>query len=636
MPKQAAQFPYRPDIDGLRAVAVLAVILFHAFPSRVPGGFLGVDVFFVISGFLITGLIVKRREAGTFTLADFYARRARRLFPALGLVLVSSLLAGAFLLLASEYAELGRQALSAVLFVPNFYFASETGYFDLGQDRSFLIHLWSLGVEEQFYLAWPLLLLGCLRLPVRPAIPIAILTAASFLFCLWLTSVDQPQAFYSPLARAWELGVGAMLALSAPRPPRPLANHLLSAAGLALIAAPLFLGMLEGASFPGWAAAIPVAGTAMVVAAGPAGWGNVLLSWKPAVAVGLISYPLYLWHWPLLSFAHVANNFETPPLWLRAALLLAATLLAWATYRLVERPLRRVQPAALFAGMAAIGCAALGVLLAGGLPNRPANETERRQFIVHYRELRISGLARLYRRECSFYVERRSNRAVETMPPACTQAGAAGTAFLWGDSHAQALSWGLRRQLPPGFALAQVTTPGCPPAIGADLGRRFAGKTSLERACRRSNGFAVREIARLRPHIVFIAQRDGHDRRDWNAIGNKLRELGVRQVVLVGPVPRWFPSLPRIVTAHHWPLQAEFIATGLESEPLAADRRMRERAPSPSFRYVSLIPDLCTPRGCRARAGEELLVVDTEHLSASGSLLAGRLIAAQIRSRPRR
>ncbi|HZF93244.1 MAG TPA: acyltransferase family protein [Allosphingosinicella sp.] len=635
MPTRAAPFPYRADIDGLRAVAVLAVILFHAFPSHVPGGFLGVDVFFVISGFLITGLIVKRREAGTFTLADFYGQRARRLFPALGLVLLASLLAGALLLLASEYSELARQALSAVLFVPNFYFATETGYFDLGQDRSFLIHLWSLGVEEQFYLVWPLILLGCLRLPVRPAIPVALLTGASFLFCLWLTSADQPQAFYSPLARAWELGVGAILALSAAEPPRARASRLLSGAGLALIAAALFLGMLGGARFPGWAAAIPVAGTAMVIAAGPSGWGNVLLSWKPAVAIGLISYPLYLWHWPLLSFAHAACNFETPPLSLRIALLLAATILAWGTYRLVELPLRRARPATLFAGMAAIGCAALGVLLAAGLPDRPANENERRQFIATYRELRLSGLAPLYRRECAF-VEWRSNKAVETMPAACTQAGAAGTAFLWGDSHAQALSWGLRRQLPPGFALAQVTTPGCPPAVGAELGRRFAGKTSLERACRRSNGFAVREIARLRPHIVFIAQRDGHDRRDWNAVGSRLRELGVRQVVVVGPVPRWFPSLPRIVTAHHWPLEAEFIATGLEREPLAVDRRMRERAPSPSFRYVSLIPDLCTRSGCRARAGEELLVVDTEHLSASGSLLAARLVAAQIWGRPRR
>ena len=258
---------YRGDVDGLRAVAVLLVIGFHFFPRYVPGGFIGVDVFFVISGFLITRLIVVGLEDGSFTLADFYARRIRRIFPALALVLAVSLVAGWLLLFPLDYRDLGKHAAAAAVFIANFTFLNEAGYFDTSSELKPLLHLWSLGVEEQFYIVWPVLMLLAWRWRYSPFLIAAGLLVASFAWNVWLTGSNQLAAFYLPFTRFWELMLGGILAIAslvaADRGgPSARIREALSLSGLALLAAAVVLISRERA-FPGWWAALPTIGTAL-------------------------------------------------------------------------------------------------------------------------------------------------------------------------------------------------------------------------------------------------------------------------------------------------------------------------------------------------------------------------------------
>lgn len=337
---------YRADVDGLRALAIIAVVAFHAFPGKVPGGFVGVDVFFVISGFLISTIIFSSLEQGRFSLLEFYDRRIRRIFPALLLVLAASLVVGWYLLLRGEYSQLGRHTAGGALFIQNFILYGESGYFDTAAERKPLLHLWSLAIEEQFYLFWPLLLTLVWKNHsnmFRVTLVIALLSFTASLYLIQRGSAVA--AFYLPVTRLWELMLGGALAYVALHRPELLDRQrdLRAVLGLALIVSALFL--LNGASdFPGWWALLPTLGALLVMSAGPHAWVNrTLLSNRVMVWFGLISYPLYLWHWPLLAFPRIVDDGllgrET-----KAVAILAAILLAWATYRYVERPIRRADP----------------------------------------------------------------------------------------------------------------------------------------------------------------------------------------------------------------------------------------------------------------------------------------------------
>jgi peptidoglycan/LPS O-acetylase OafA/YrhL len=344
---------YRADIDGLRAVAVVLVVAFHAFPAAVTGGFIGVDVFFVISGYLITGLILSDLRSSSFTFAGFYARRARRILPALAVVLAAVLALGWWLgLLPTPYQSLGLHTLAGALFFPNLVSWSEVGYFDVAAEEKPLLHLWSLGVEEQFYLVWPVLLLILSKRWRWLTVSLSMIVAVSFVYSLYATAYQPAAAFYSPLSRLWELGVGGILASTNWR----AKNRLLSLLGLALVVGSA-LALQKTSPFPGALALFPVAGAALVIVA-----GSPLLAHKWPVSIGLISYPLYLWHWPLLSFAAMSDQNSTL---VRMALVAASVILAALTMALIERPIRfgRLRPVGVsvsFTAMTVIaGCAAL-------------------------------------------------------------------------------------------------------------------------------------------------------------------------------------------------------------------------------------------------------------------------------------
>ncbi len=356
---------YRPDIDGLRAVAVGCVVCFHAFPNILKGGFVGVDVFFVISGFLISTIIFQGLENGRFSYFDFYSRRIKRIFPALAAVCAATLLTGWYVLLPDEFQLLGKHVAGGAGFVSNLVLWGESGYFDAAAESKPLLHLWSLGIEEQFYVVWPLVL-GLVWKRKRGFFVVTLLVAAiSFGINIATIHGSPVAAFYSPLSRFWELMIGGALAYIAMHKAALLKGYAdaRSIGGILLIASGAVELNTESA-FPGFWALPPTCGAFLLIAAGPDAWFNKhVLASRPMVWVGLISYPLYLWHWPVLVFYRIASGRLLTPAD-RIGAVIAACVLAYLTYRYLEQPMRRaasrIVPQTLGIAMACIG--ALGLL----------------------------------------------------------------------------------------------------------------------------------------------------------------------------------------------------------------------------------------------------------------------------------
>ena len=428
---------YRADVDGLRAVAILGVILFHA-NLGVPGGFAGVDVFFVISGFLITRIVTSEITAGSFSLLRFWERRARRILPALAVVVVACLVAGYFLLLPFGFEVLGQTALSVVLLSSNFFFWKTNNYFSPDAKENPLLHTWSLGVEEQFYLLYPLLLLLLLpRGKVMAVVGLSALCAASLWCSVSWVSSHPVAAFYLLPSRAWEMGLGGLVALHECRI-RGWKREYLSWGGLLAVVASFAL-LSRYTPFPGWSALPAVAGTALVIWSGSGLAGNTrppapnrLLSLQPLVFIGLISYSLYLWHWPFFAF-HRYLFGQPAPAGLGLLYLVCALALSVASYRWIEQPIRRKvllpDRKAVFwfwAGSTA-AIAALGFLLAftDGWPGRISPQA--REFES------LQGQPRN-----AFF--QAGPEGAHVMQASLGAADLPAKVFVWGDSHAMALA----------------------------------------------------------------------------------------------------------------------------------------------------------------------------------------------------
>jgi peptidoglycan/LPS O-acetylase OafA/YrhL len=450
---------WRGDIDGLRAFAVLSVMLHHYFPSAVRGGFIGVDVFFVISGFLIGGILLDAFAQNRFSLLDFYARRARRILPALLLVLLTCLALGGYVLLPDDYGNLGKHTAGGAGFVSNLLLYGEAGYFDNAAETKILLHLWSLGVEEQFYLVFPLFLWMFAAVaaagPWREktgrtiVVGIVLLAVLSFGWNLAVYKSSPDFDFYMPMTRFWELFAGVLLAAGKPWwAGRSLAvKNWLSVLGfLLLLYALLKTGQRH---FPGVVALMPVLGAVLLIATGMRGhaqeagkmaWFNRLLAWKPLAWVGLISYPLYLWHWPLLSFARIILG-EMPAAGLRWALMALAVVLAWGTCKLVERPLRfgrRPGLKAIALGVALVLTGLIGWGVSGQHGSDPVRQQDKtapaltdEACLKRHADLRRTLIRILGWKGGSFQPYCRYVEAHDV------ESDTQRTVVVWGDSHAQ-------------------------------------------------------------------------------------------------------------------------------------------------------------------------------------------------------
>lgn len=496
---------YRPDVDGLRALAVLSVLLFHAFPGALPGGFAGVDVFFVISGYLISDLILRDCEAGRFSLRQFYARRVRRIFPALLLVMAVFLGWGWLVLTAGEYEQLGRHVAAGAAFLGNFMFWREAGYFDNAADTKPMLHLWSLAIEEQFYLVWPLLLpLAWRRGRIGLGLLMLLALGGSFAASVWLADHDTVAGFYAPWSRAWELAAGASLALAQRRGWVRGAFWQMIAQPLGLILLALSLGLIRPAwPWPGAWALGPVIASVLLLGSGRAAQPDhrPWLAHPLWVGVGLISYPLYLWHWPLLSMARVLYS-QTPPAGVRALLLLAAAALAWLTFRFIERPVRfgprRRATVGILCGLM------LAMLLLGHVINRQRGWGWRHHALLNAdpATMVIGADRDRLRGDCP--LPRPWPEGLEW----CLRDGQSPVTYLvLGDSKGEALYYGLAREAPPsvgGLMMGPLSLLGDPQAGRNAQVNQWIDAHPEVRVIVLAN--ALRGLYRLDPETGFIAE----------------------------------------------------------------------------------------------------------------------------------
>jgi len=374
---------YRADVDGLRALAVVPVVLYHAKVAGFSGGFVGVDVFYVISGYLITSLILKDEERGRFSFASFYERRIRRIFPALFGVICFCTIVATILLAPKDFLAFGKSMLAMTFFATNILFARDTGdagYFGRTAENYSLLHTWSLSVEEQFYIFFPTILLLCTRRAKRGAKSLLVIIALiSFAICLWETKHRPVSAFYGFIPRAWELLLGALLAMRiVPHLDRRILRELLGVIGIAMLAWAVF-GFTDDTVFPGISVLLPCLGTCMVIYGGESGpsWAKSVLSFGPFVFIGVISYSLYLWHWPLIVFT---RYFSAADLTGRQKLIVisCSVLLAFISYEFIEAPFRGANSQfnrreIFLLGACATGvtaCIALAICVQHGFPGR--------------------------------------------------------------------------------------------------------------------------------------------------------------------------------------------------------------------------------------------------------------------------
>lgn len=471
---------YRADIDGLRAVAILSVVCFHAFPNWVKGGFIGVDIFFVISGFLISTIMIGSLERNSFSFVEFYIRRVKRIFPALLLVLSACFIFGWVALSAEEYKQLGKHIAGGAGFTSNFLLWNESGYFDSAAETKPLLHLWSLGVEEQFYIIWPLLLWFAWKWRSNLLLIAIVVGLLSFAWNIYEVRNDLSAAFYSPQTRFWELMAGSVLAYMTrhrqhiftnkfmhrldrwldsadkgrtPETKKKIFNSFQSLFGAVLIAIGFFVISKER-QFPGWWALLPIVGSVLIISAGAQAWLNrVVLSNRILVWFGLISFPLYLWHWPLLSFARIIQG-ETISEAVCFVIVLVSIGLAWLTYQLIERPLRfgknnNVKAISLAILMLLIGYVGFYTFERDGLSYRDRSngelegnigfdETNKYVDEIHHYRCKTEG---------SDYVINGSKLGDNI---GCLNSKASGKVdiALMGDSHAGHLFYGLAEQLP--------------------------------------------------------------------------------------------------------------------------------------------------------------------------------------------
>lgn len=614
----AYRLAYRPDVDGLRAIAVIAVLGYHLQISWVPGGFVGVDIFFVISGYLIGALILKEARAGSFSLVSFYARRVRRIAPAFGVMVSTVLVVSYFKLLPSEYVRFAWSAFYSALSVSNIYFYYHAGYFDAPASTQPLLHTWSLGVEEQFYLFFPVLVVivfKCARNRLNASI--ALILLCSFALSVYETLVAPRSAFYLAPARVWELLLGVLLVNQSWTAKLPsFARHLGATAGLAMIGFAITTFTYE-TPFPGAAALIPCLGAALVIAAGQSGGSLVgsALSLRPVVFVGLISYSLYLWHWPILFFVRFDSLVLTTRS--RVAVILFSLVAATLSWQFVEKPFRkrfRSLPDARvifggLTGLVSLATIALLVITGDGFPARFSPTA--RAFAQYLGE----GQAHFREGEC-FIVGPYTFADFDRAKCLGTQSGRKNYLLL-GDSHAAQLWYGLSAALPD-VNILQATAAGCKP--------RLRGEPRTDVSCALMMGFVFSEFLRGN-HVDRLLIAGRWVESDLTSLEKVLAWAKARDipVTLFGPMVEYDFALPRLLAEAAQMNDPKIVTDNRTPNDSKLDNQLRAVAVTYGARYISFYHLLCISSRCLDLTPEgSPLEFDTDHLTREGSLLVAR------------
>ena len=635
---------YRPDIDGLRAIAVLSVIGFHVAFNRVSGGFVGVDIFFVISGYLISSIIFKGLETGKFNLAAFYGSRIRRIFPSLVVVLITAWLVGWFFYLPDYYRQLGKYIFSGAGFISNLVSWQDSGYFAQIESGPLkpLLHLWSLGIEEQFYIVWPLMVAVAWKIWKKGSnliwLLIPIFVCSLTLNIYWVHSAPEA-AFYLPFPRFWELVMGSGLAytsLCKKQQVNTFLNRIFDHSemvfirnGVAIIGLLFIIGSIFGLdkdkSFPGWWALLPTIGTLLVISAGKEAWINKnVLSNHGLVFIGLISYPLYLWHWLLLSFAREVYYFDGIDRRLLSILAICvAILLSYALYTFVERPIRKgillkhknLTTPILTGLMILVGVAGFLTYQSNGFKGRVPEEVYKLLVKYNYFPEFRNGKCLLYGNQTEFSPECVEIKNSEMNFP---------LTMIWGDSHGAHLYRAIKElQHNHDFSLAQFTSSGCPPIFDFDL-----HKMPL---CRTINDDIRKRILQLKPTTIILAH-DWPQTLDQNALAGLGKTIGilrhseVKKIIMIGPVPHWYKSLPwalfRYTQSHQFAAIPSRMKSGLIENIEQLDIDMEKLAKNHGIDYISPYKTFCNSDGCLTTVGENekhLTSFDIAHLTLDGA-----------------
>lgn len=612
--------PYRPSIDGLRAVAVLAVMLFHAEVPGFSGGFIGVDVFFVISGYLITSIILKQQASNSFSLLRFYERRARRILPALFLVMTATLVASIFIVPPFRFAEISESAAAALTFTANIYFWATSDYFATAARLQPLIHTWSLGVEEQFYIVFPLLMIALAALKRSGLGWVFVALAALSLAVSEITARYYPDAaFYLPHARAYELLAGVLVALWRPAvgPLPAIAGTTMRSLGAILIAVPVF-AYHDRMILPGIAMLIPVLGTALMLFADDR--DEIIgkaLAWRPLVTVGLFSYSLYLWHQPFLALSRLAtlDNLDLKD---NLVILLLCFPLAWATWHLVERPFRdgrrvKLRPFVLTAGTIGLAIITTAAVM---IETRGLEFLTRPEY-VDIRTLRESeGLKRvagIRTNECHYRAGQTSFDDFIAQWN-CLGSGPGASVVVLGDSHAADKAFALRKA---GLEPAQMTGAGC--AVVPRL---------MSDECATLYRLAMERLEDRTGLRILLTQSVTHTpltTSDIAAATAFFKPFG-KTIVWASPMPL-FPNIEdemaRRALAGKDPFAGAYPFD--DSAAQAARAAMIEVAGKPNvFNTQNAFCAAGDSEPCGAYAGRELLLVDPDHVSSVGALAIGR------------
>jgi peptidoglycan/LPS O-acetylase OafA/YrhL len=668
-----AHLKYRPEIDGLRAVAVLSVMMYHAFPATVTGGFIGVDIFFVISGFLISTIIFKGLEIDEFSFVDFYSRRIRRIFPALATVLLATFILGWFILYPDEYRQLGKHIAGGAGFVSNLVLWRESGYFDAAAETKPLLHLWSLGIEEQFYIVFPMFAWLLWRARLNPLSFVALVGLLSFVLNLSFVDSAPAMTFYMPQTRVWELLIGSALALLVMDVSGRMASlegligrHLRSlvyradadvSAETTLANGRAWLGVLlisvalltinRNTHFPGASAMLPTLGAALLIWAGPhASVNRRLLSSPICVWVGKISYPLYLWHWVLLAYIRIAAG-ETPSAAMRCAALALAVLLSWLTYRLIEKPLRfgghsRRKTLALVIAMIAVA----GV----GVACFEAKSSHSWFFAGHSDEAEeIDKIVAVFQTHSEQWQDSKKTVKCFQLPaPYDTPTGdfferngcltavpGKASILLMGDSHSASLSLGMRNWAKSMNVNFLQTSGFYGPSLYC-----FDSDGHESEACENDyHREVMRTIEAAKPDVLILdlywaqsstvqhfPDMDHYKTHVLDRITKLAGSIGVKKVIVVGEMPTWDPDLPHglirnFVEKHQKVPERTWI--GVAKQSLEMDALMRTWTLPPGYRYFSVKDSLCNVDGCLTRVGDnlatDLVVWDYGHLTQAGS-----------------
>ncbi len=646
---------YRADIDGLRAVAVLPVVFYHAGISGPSGGFVGVDIFFVISGFLITSIVAREIAEGRFSLLSFYERRARRILPALAVVIFATFAVGWFVLLPNELNNLGQSAFASGLFLSNVFFAFTLDYFSDAAEFSPLLHTWSLAVEEQFYIFFPPLLALVLRMRLwRPFWIVCALSVLSFFAAVILLPSQPDWVFYFIFFRTWELGIGAMLALCTLRPPpNRTVRELLAVAGLAAILISVFT-YDSSTLFPGAAAVPPVIGAAVLIWIGMQGGGSlvsVALANRFLVWIGLISYSLYLWHWPIFSFLRIVKGTTFLSNTLAIAAISGSVGMAWVSFRFVERPFRAHpskglgRRAILFVSAVSLS-AIMGVgflfYVSGGLPARlPASVVALAEAISDrddrhldcFRRMPADGL-------CAIGTQTGSDERLDFL--------------LWGDSHANSFMPGMDQaaeRVGQSGVFAGYT--GCAPVFGVQRPQIGQGCTTFkETIWSWLNGrtdIPVVILAARWPLYVegtryrgesggrlilewtggFDVSPAGPTNADFVETGlsvtvDKILASG-RKVILLGSVPEIGYRVPAVLARYEllgWKPPESVTLHDFEERAGRSDRILRKVAlERPNVHFIPLSELFCDENLCRTLSLDgKPLYVDADHISQTAAL----------------